>query len=172
MKTVEEQIEEIRQMYRAEGKEIEEIYRTMSTPTGENVDGKIADVELIFPTSGEASTYSDSFQGLPTASGAKYSHNNYTAAVLPKTNWHILPMKTRLRVTYMERSVVVEVNDRGKGKIIDGKPYAGRVLDLSRIAMAYLKGVPVASITDGNAGVIYLSDIQIVPSNTPLGPRD
>jgi len=170
MKTAKEQVEEIRKMYRAEGREIEEIYRTKSTPNGQNIDGKIADVELNFPTSGIASTYADKFEGKSTSNGETYSHDGYTAALIPKSRWYALPMKTRLQLTYGEQKVIVNVNDRGGGKFINGKADEGRVLDLSRAAMAYLMGVPVSSITDSNAGIIDLKDIKIVPRSATLGP--
>ena len=70
----------------------------------------------------------------------------------------------------MGRRVIVKVNDRGAGKIIKAKADEGRVLDLSRAAMAYLKGVATSSITDANAGVIDLADIRIMPPMTAPGP--
>ncbi len=70
----------------------------------------------------------------------------------------------------MGRKVIVKVNDRGAGKIVKGKADEGRVLDLSRAAMASLKGMPTSSITDANAGVIDLADIRILPPRTALGP--
>jgi rare lipoprotein A len=123
-----------------------------------------------FPKSGEASTYSDYFVGRRTASGDRYSHDGYTAAVLPQSRWYALPMGTLLQLAYMGRRVVVKVNDRGAGKIVKGKADEGRVLDLSRAAMACLKGVATDSITDANAGVIDLVDIRIMPPMTALGP--
>jgi rare lipoprotein A len=125
---------------------------------------------MSFPISGEASTYSDYFKGRLTANGDIYSHDAYTAALLPRSHWYSLPMGTRLGLLYMGRTVVVKVNDRGEGKIVDGKADERRVLDLSRAAMAYLKGMPASSITDSNAGVIQLTDIRIMPQNTALGP--
>jgi rare lipoprotein A len=125
---------------------------------------------MSFPTSGEASTYSDYFKGRRTASGDIYSHDEYTAALLPQSRWFALPMGTRLQLIYMGRTVVVKINDRGAGKIVKGKADEGRVLDLSRAAMAYLKGMSTSSVTDANAGVIYLADIRIMPPGTALGP--
>jgi rare lipoprotein A len=68
-------------------------------------------------TSGVAVYYSKGYKG-PTASGAAYDANKYTAA------HRTLPFGTRLRVTdpRSRRSVVVVVNDRGpfnKGRMID-----------------------------------------------------
>lgn len=119
---------------------------------------------MAFPTSGEASTYSDYFKGKRTSNGDIYSHEEYTAALLPKSRWYDLPMGTHLRLTYMGRQVVVKVNDRGAGAGIN------RVLDLSRAAMAYLLGQSVSNITDANAGVIQLKNIEVVSLETKLGP--
>ncbi len=100
-----------------------------------------------------------------------YTHEGYTAALLPKSRWYIVPMGTILRLTYMSRQVVVKVNDRGSGaKLKDGSPDERRVLDLSRAAMAYLTKTSIGQISDGNAGVIFLSNIEIMSPTTPAGP--
>ena len=66
-----------------------------------------------------ASYYGYSHAGLPTASGAPFIPEGYTAA--HKT----LPMGTQLQVSYGGNSVTVTVNDRG--------PYIdGRDVDLSQ----------------------------------------
>ncbi len=122
-----------------------------------------------FPKHGEASTYSDFFQGKTTYNGDTYNHEKYTAALLPKSRWHALHMGTLLKLTYHGRKVVVKVNDRGAGKIVDGHADGSRVLDLSRAAYAYLIGKKVTEVTDDNAGVIQLDDIKIVPPTTRLG---
>lgn len=72
---------------------------------------------------GEASWYSDAYQGAATASGERYRKAALTAA------HRSLPFGTRVRVTHLEnrRQVVVRVNDRG--------PFVrGRIIDLSRAA--------------------------------------
>lgn len=72
---------------------------------------------------GVASFYHDSLHGNPTASGTAYDKEGCTAAH-PQ-----LPFGTWVRVVNLEnnRSVVVEVNDRG--------PFVeGRIIDLSRQA--------------------------------------
>jgi len=77
--------------------------------------------------SGVAAYYSKDYKG-PTASGARYDPNKFTAA------HRTLPFGTRLRVTDLKshRSVVVTVNDRG--------PFTkGRVLDLSLAAAKTLR---------------------------------
>ena len=69
--------------------------------------------------SGYASWYGNEFDGKPTSSGEVFNQNGFTCA--HKT----LPFGTWLRVTFLGRSVVVRVNDRG--------PFVqGRMLDLSR----------------------------------------
>jgi rare lipoprotein A len=64
--------------------------------------------------------------GNRTASGAPFHPNELTAA------HRSLPFGTRLRVSWMHRSVVVTVTDRGPAK------WTGRCLDLSRGAAAHL----------------------------------
>jgi rare lipoprotein A (peptidoglycan hydrolase) len=75
--------------------------------------------------SGYASYYADSLSGNPTASGAPYDPDLYSAA------HRTLPFGTRLRVTRTDQQVspvCVTVNDRG--------PFRGRrrIVDLSRRA--------------------------------------
>jgi rare lipoprotein A len=118
------------------------------------------------PTSGEASTYSDTFVGKKTASMHVYRHEEYTAALLPRTRWLAVPFGTKLRITHAGRTVVVEVNDRGRG---NGRE--NRVLDLSRAAMAYLTGRPTKDINDRTAGLIHLDSIEIVPADAKVGPQ-
>jgi rare lipoprotein A len=125
---------------------------------------------MTFPVTGEASTYSDYFIGKKTSNGDTYSHDAFTAALLPKSRWYALPMGTKLKVTYQNREIVVKVNDRGAGKVVGGKADEIRVLDLSRAAMANLLGKRTAEITDKNAGVLFLSSIQLMPDDTPTGP--
>ena len=72
---------------------------------------------------GNASFYSDCFEGRKTATGARFTQTKLTAASLD------LPLGTTVTVTNQEngKSVDVEVNDRG--------PYVdGRVIDLSKMA--------------------------------------
>jgi rare lipoprotein A len=77
---------------------------------------------------GSGSYYADKFAGRPTASGAPYEPNGFTAA------HRTLPFGTVLRVTRLGggQQVYVRVTDRG--------PYGprGRILDLSRAAAAQL----------------------------------
>jgi rare lipoprotein A (peptidoglycan hydrolase) len=79
-------------------------------------------------------------------------------------------MGDHLAITYNKRKVVVKVNDRGAGKVVNGVADESRVLDLSRAAYAYLLGKEVTDVTDANAGVIQLELIEKVTKNTPLGP--
>lgn len=76
---------------------------------------------------GQASVYSDKFQGRPTASGELHDQNALTAAS------RNLPLGATAMVTNLEngRSVEVEITDRG--------PYTrGRVIDLSKRAAVTL----------------------------------
>ena len=125
---------------------------------------------MTFPLSGKASTYSDWFVGKQTASGDIYTHEGYTAALLPKTNWHALALGTRLKLTHDGRRVVVKVNDRGAGRIVHGVGDPSRVLDLSRAAMAALLGVKTSTLTESTAGVITLDRIELAPPSASLGP--
>jgi rare lipoprotein A (peptidoglycan hydrolase) len=123
-----------------------------------------------FPSSGQASTYADYFERRTTSNGDTYRHSGYTAALLPRSHWHSFAMGTLLRLTYRDRQVIVKVNDRGAGKVINGVADDTRVLDLSRAAMAYLIGVKTEDITDDNASVITLDKIEVMPLGTPVGP--
>ena len=125
---------------------------------------------ISFPLSGKASTYSDSFVGRKTASGDIYRHEAFSAALLPRANWFSISLGTRLKLTHGNYSVVVEVNDRGAGRVVHGVADATRVLDLSRAAMAILLNVKLSDLTESSGGVITLDRIEIVPSTTHLGP--
>jgi rare lipoprotein A len=116
------------------------------------------------PSRGLASTYSDWFVGKTTSNGDTYSHDSYTAALLPKSRWHAVPMGTHLELLAHGRKVVVKINDRGKG---NGEE---RVLDLSRAAYAYLIGMETSAITDQNASIVRLDLITLVAADTTLGP--
>ncbi|SDL72565.1 rare lipoprotein A [Modicisalibacter muralis] len=73
-----------------------------------------------FDQRGQASYYSDAYQGEQTASGERYDRNAMTAA------HPSLPFGTRVRVTNLDNGcdVSVRINDRG--------PYtSGRIIDLS-----------------------------------------
>lgn len=119
------------------------------------------------PQNGEASIYSDWFDGKTTASGETFSQNGYTAALLPKKRWHAVPLRTRVEITHGGRSVVVDVNDRGAGAR-DGS--MTRVLDVTRAAASYLTGKTISNDNDSNkVGLISITITQ-VPNATPLGP--
>ena len=110
--------------------------------------------QMGLPLSGRASTYSSKNEGHHTVNGDIYSGSGYTAALLPRSNWHAVPFGTKLKLTFMGRSVVVKVNDVGAGgesakTHINSNPT--RVLDLSRQAMAFLTGQNLHAITDHNA---------------------
>ena len=91
-------------------------------------DAPAAQQEPLVQQRGEASNYSDKFQGQKTATGDRFSQHKLTAAS-PS-----LPLGSRVTVTNETngRSVNVTVNDRG--------PYVdGRVIDLSKKAAEKLK---------------------------------
>ena len=70
---------------------------------------------------GQASWYGAQFAGRATASGERFNPAELTAA------HRTLPLGSKVRVTYGDRSVVVRINDRG--------PFHGnRVIDLSEAA--------------------------------------
>jgi rare lipoprotein A (RlpA)-like double-psi beta-barrel protein len=90
--------------------------------------------------SGEASFYGEEFAGNPTATGAIFVPELFTAA--HKT----LPLPSFLHVTYGGRCATVLVNDRG--------PYVdGRFLDLSEGAATYL-GLASAGIGQVQAEIL------------------
>lgn len=81
--------------------------------------------------SGEASFYSQSYDGDPTASGQIYRHGGYTAA------HPSLPFGTKLLVTRRDTQevVYVTVNDRGpytQGRVLDLSGAAAEALDMMR----------------------------------------
>jgi Lytic transglycolase len=90
--------------------------------------------------SGEASFYGEEFAGNPTATGAIFVPELFTAA--HKT----LPLPSFLHVTYHGRCATVLVNDRG--------PYVdGRFLDLSEGAATYL-GLASAGVGNVEAEIL------------------
>jgi len=119
------------------------------------------------PKNGEASIYSDWFEGKTTASGETFSQNGYTAALLPKKRWHTVPLRTRVEITHNGRSVVVEVNDRGAGARDESMT---RVLDVTRAAASYLTGQTISNDNDSNSVGLISITITQVPNTTPLGP--
>lgn len=87
---------------------------------------------------GQATYYSDEFQGKKTASGEAYNKWDYTCA--HKT----LAFGTRLKVINLKnkRSVIVRVNDRGpwvKGRIVDLSYVAARQLDMIKDGVVPVK---------------------------------
>lgn len=120
------------------------------------------------PPSGEASIYSDIFEGEKTSNGDIFHQNGYTGALLPRDRWHAVPLGTRVELTHGGKSVVVEINDRGAG---DRNPNSTRAIDLSRAAASVLVGRKINGDEDArNVGLIHLDAIKIVPKDTPLGP--
>jgi hypothetical protein len=112
--------------------------RTCDTPTGLVATGRTF--------SGYASWYGWEFAGNPTATGAIFDPNLFTAA----NRW--LPFGTFLRVRSGDRCAIVLVNDRG--------PYGHleRVIDLSMAAAQYL-----------GVGVTWVDAEILLPSSTVDG---
>jgi rare lipoprotein A (peptidoglycan hydrolase) len=80
--------------------------------------------------SGYSSWYGGNSQGKPTASGEVF--DQYAFACAHRT----LPFGTYLRVTFLGRSVIVKVNDRGplvKGRILDLSRGAAEAIGLSGV---------------------------------------
>jgi rare lipoprotein A (peptidoglycan hydrolase) len=80
--------------------------------------------------SGYSSWYGAEFHGKPTASGEVFDQFAYTCA------HRTLPFGTYLRVTFLGRSVIVKVNDRGpfvKGRVIDLSRGAADVIGLTGV---------------------------------------
>jgi len=94
---------------------------------------------------GYASWYGDPFHGRRTASGEVYDKYKFTAAH-PK-----LPLGTKAKVTNLknDRSVVVDINDRGpfvKGRIVDLSLAAARRIGMvdSGIARVRIEVLPAS----------------------------
>lgn len=94
-----------------------------------------------------ASWYGPGYDGVKTSSGELFDPKGYTAAS------RTLPFGTKLIVTYNDRSVVVEVNDRG--------PFSKAALDLSQAAAEYIGLTAVGTAT---------VEAAIVDPSTPTGP--
>lgn len=118
------------------------------------------------PAKGKASSYAAKFEGKKTASGDVFKQDGYTAAIMPRSRWKTVKLRTRVKISHGDRSVVVEINDRGAG---DGS--LERVFDLTWKAMGYLANKEIKSDDDARkVGVITLDSISEVPASTPLGP--
>ena len=97
---------------------------------------------------GKASFYSDWFDGRLTASGERFSQEEYTAAHMT------LPFGTWVEVTNRKngKSVYLRINDRG--------PYVkGRIIDLSKAA--------AKAIGDLNQGIFHV-EIRVVQKREVL----
>jgi peptidoglycan lytic transglycosylase len=94
--------------------------------------------EPVVEQHGDASYYSDKFQGQTTATGERFSQHKMTAAS-PS-----LPLGTRVTVTNEAngKSVDVKVNDRGPyvdGRVIDLSKKAAEKLDMKEEGVAPVK---------------------------------
>ena len=76
-----------------------------------------------------ASWYGEKHRGLPMANGQRFNPDRLTAA-----SW-FFDFGTKVVVTHANRSVVVEITDRGPAKRLLNE---GRTIDLSRAAFAKL----------------------------------
>ena len=85
----------------------------------------------------QASWYGERHRGWPMANGQRFNPDKLTAA-----SW-FYDLGTKLIVTHGDRSVVVEVTDRGPAKRLVKE---GRVIDLSRAAFAKLDSPSVGLI--------------------------
>jgi rare lipoprotein A len=77
----------------------------------------------------QASWYGEEHRDLPMANGQRFDPNKLTAA-----SWSFA-LGTKVVVTHVNRSVVVEITDRGPAKRLVQE---GRKIDLSRAAFAKL----------------------------------
>src|SRR5258706_9597837 len=84
-----------------------------------------------------ASWYGEYHRGLPMANGHRFNPDKLTAA-----SW-FFDLGTKVVVTHENRSVVVEITDRGPAKRLF---QAGRKIDLSRAAFAKLADPDVGLI--------------------------
>lgn len=92
--------------------------------------------QALFSATGEASFYSNKFNGRKTANGEKFSNNDLTAA-------HIdFPFNTIVRVTNLsnQKFVIVRINDRTPSR-------NKRLIDLSRRAASTLGMISNGVIT-------------------------
>ena len=84
-----------------------------------------------------ATWYGDSERGKPMANGRPFNPDALTAA-----SWNY-PLGTKLKVVYGNRSVLVEVTDKGGARAF---MQFGKVVDLSHAAFARLEKPAVGSI--------------------------
>ena len=106
---------------------------TGSSPGASRYSGKI-----LLTIVGQASYYSDGFNGNKTASGETFNKDAFTAA------HREFPFGTLLRVTNLSnnRSVEVTVNDRGpfeKGRIIDLSEAAANAIGMVQAGTAEVR---------------------------------
>ena len=84
-----------------------------------------------------ASWYGEKHRGLPMANGQRFNPDMLTAA-----SW-FFDFGTKVVVTHANRSVVVEITDRGPAKHLVNE---GRKIDLSRAAFAKLADLDLGLI--------------------------
>jgi len=84
---------------------------------------------------GLASWYGGNHQGRKTSSGESFNPKDFTCA-----SWHY-PFGTILRVSYLDKFVLVRVNDRGPARRLH------RIIDLSEASFAALENTRKGLIT-------------------------
>ena len=100
-----------------------------STPTTVRLAALLILVCLTCQAADRASWYGEKERGLPMANGQRFNPDKLTGA-----SW-FFDFGTKVVVTHRNRSVVVEITDRGPAKrLVD----EGRKIDLSRAAFAKL----------------------------------
>lgn len=127
---------------------------------------KLLTAQVKHEQTGQASYYSDKFQGRHTSSGEIYNKNKYTAAHA------YLPFNTWLRVTNLKnnKSVIVKVNDRcmySKRRILDLSRVAAQELDILYAGVANVKIESVPDST-GEAFVKEKTAPVVIPPTNPL----
>lgn len=98
----------------------------------------IATMALTCQAADQAAWYGERHRGLPMANGQRFNPNKLTAA-----SW-CFDLGTKVMVTHADRSVVVEITDRGPSKRLVKQ---GRKIDLSRAAFAKL-APPIVGLID------------------------
>jgi rare lipoprotein A len=99
-----------------------------------------------------ASWYGEEHRGSPMANGQRFDPDKLTAA-----SW-FFPLGTKVVVTYEDRSVIVEITDRGPAKRLVEE---GRRIDLSRAAFAKL--------ADPDLGLIDVTVRKLGADGSPAG---
>jgi rare lipoprotein A len=98
----------------------------------------IATMALTCQAGDQASWYGERHRGLPMANGERFNPDKLSAA-----SW-FFDLGAKVLVTHADRSVLVEITDRGPSKRLVKQ---GRKIDLSRAAFAKLAS-PTVGLVD------------------------